>query len=197
MEMDHKGKGLENGERLGVRGKVGVPMTGAESGSVLVEDVWIEGTVRTSSPVRVMGHIKGDLLAEDQVVISGDIEGDVSGRKIFFAGAAIRGDVKTAGTIQMDRDTAITGDLIARRVEMTGSVEGNLQVVETLLMGKTASVQGNITAGAVSIAEGAALKGQVEVRGLAEESEPPAPGDGPTDGEAPLDVAPEPGESEE
>ena len=132
MEMDHKGKGLENGERLGVKGKIGVPMTGAGSGSVLVEDVWIEGTVRTSSPVRVMGHIKGDLLAEDQVVISGDIEGDVSGREIFFAGAAIRGDVKTAGTIQMDRDTAITGDLTARRVEMTGNVEGNLQVAETL-----------------------------------------------------------------
>ena len=68
MEMDHKGKGLENGERLGVRGKVGVPMTGAESGSVLVEDVWIEGTVRTSSPVRVMGHIKGCLLYTSRCV---------------------------------------------------------------------------------------------------------------------------------
>ena len=173
--------------------------TGAGEGSVLAEDVLIEGTVRTSSPVRLMGRIKGDLLAESRVVVSGSVEGDVSGCEILLAGASIHGDIKTAGSIQMDRETEVTGDLSAQRIEMSGSVEGNLQVEKTLLMGGTASVQGDISAGAVSIAEGAALKGRLEVRGLAGEPEPLRQGgrEPVEDEEPPVETAPETGGSEE
>ncbi|MBO1678620.1 bactofilin family protein [Bittarella massiliensis (ex Durand et al. 2017)] len=167
MAVDHKGGGSTPGEQLGRSGLVG---TG--EGSVLVADVLIEGTVHTSSPVRLMGCIKGDLLTESQVVIGGSVEGNVSGREVLLAGASIRGDVRTAGMIRMDRETEVTGDLSAQRIEMSGSVEGSLLVEKTLLMGRTASVQGDISAGAVSIAEGAALKGRLEVRGLADEPAP-------------------------
>lgn len=99
----------------------------------------------------------------------------------------------------MDRETEVTGDLSAQRIEMSGSVEGNLQVEKTLLMGGTASVQGDISAGAVSIAEGAALKGRLEVRGLAEEPEPLRQGEREPveDEEPPVETAPEAGGSEE
>ena len=92
--------------------------------------------------------IKGELTASEPVVIAGRIEGsiDVIGHEVTVAqGGELHGDVTTdalviAGTFR--------GDVVAnRRVEVRS----------------TADVEGSITAPAVAVADGAFVRGKVQV----------------------------------
>ncbi|HWK12266.1 MAG TPA: polymer-forming cytoskeletal protein [Vicinamibacterales bacterium] len=91
--------------------------------------------------------IKGELTASEPVVIAGRVEGsiDVTGHEVTVAqGGELHGDATTdalviAGTFR--------GDVVAnRRVEVRSS----------------ADVEGSITAPAVTIADGAVVRGKVQ-----------------------------------
>jgi cytoskeletal protein CcmA (bactofilin family) len=92
--------------------------------------------------------IKGELTAGEPVVIAGRVEGtiDVSGHEVTVAqGGELHGDVTTdalviAGTFR--------GDVVA-----SGRVE----------VRSTADVEGSITAPAVAVADGAFVRGKVQV----------------------------------
>ena len=91
--------------------------------------------------------IKGELSAQEDIVIAGRIEGSihVAGHLVLvetggFAGAAI----------------------VARSVVIAGAVTGSVLAEERIELRSTARVEGELAAPRVSIAEGATLSGRVE-----------------------------------
>jgi cytoskeletal protein CcmA (bactofilin family) len=94
--------------------------------------------------------IKGDLTSSEDMTIAGEIEGDVSVKEHKLVVAA-------GGTIR--------GTIVARAVEIHGSVVGTIASDGTVEVGATGSVEGDIAAPRLALAEGATLHGRVAVTG--------------------------------
>ena len=92
--------------------------------------------------------IKGDVSAEESVSIAGRLEGkmDASGHAVTIeAGGQVHADI-AAGTIIV-----------------CGTVRGCLVAEERMELRNTADVEGDLTVPRMSIADGAMVKGQVQI----------------------------------
>ena len=91
--------------------------------------------------------VEGTIIAEENLTIFGKVEGTIRAERMLVI--AKEGQV----------DAAIFG----RRIHVNGTVHGNLHGSESVLLGTTASVTGNIETPALRVEEGAYLKGEVEM----------------------------------
>ena len=92
------------------------------------------------------------------------IEGTLRGQEDVF----VEGEV--TGTIQLQSNTLTVGtsgkikaDVYAHTVFVEGSMEGDLFGSEQVIIRKSAKVRGNITAPRVTLEDGAAFKGSIEM----------------------------------
>jgi cytoskeletal protein CcmA (bactofilin family) len=92
-------------------------------------------------------RIKGDLVADEDLVIQGQVEGSVLHMRSLTIGAQGR----------------IQGEIRARRIIVQGSVDGNLYALESVILQSGASVRGDVFAPKVAIDEGARLSGRVDM----------------------------------
>ena len=91
-------------------------------------------------------RFKGDLVADEDLVIQGQIEGSVLHTRSLTIGSQ-------AGTRQIR----------ARRIIVEGSVEGNLYALESASLRPGATVRGDIFAAEVVIDDGACLNGRIDM----------------------------------
>ena len=90
--------------------------------------------------------INGDLTSSEDMTIAGRVEGDVAVREhdlIIAPGASIRGNI------------------VARSVAVHGEVRGTIAANRKVEVGATGSVEGDITAPRMAVAEGAVLHGRI------------------------------------
>lgn len=92
-------------------------------------------------------RFKGDLVADEDLVVQGQIEGSILHTRSLTIGA--QGQVR--------------GDIRARRIVVEGSVEGNLYALETVSLRPGATVRGDIFAAGVSMEDGARLIGRIDM----------------------------------
>jgi cytoskeletal protein CcmA (bactofilin family) len=92
-------------------------------------------------------RIKGDLVADEDLVIQGQVEGSILHTRSLTIGAQ--------GTVR--------GDIRARRIVVEGSVEGNLYALENVSLRPGAAVRGDIYAAAVAMEGGARLIGRIDM----------------------------------
>jgi cytoskeletal protein CcmA (bactofilin family) len=92
-------------------------------------------------------RIKGDLVADEDLVIQGQVEGSILHTRSLTIGA--QGQVR--------------GDIRARRIVVEGSVEGNLYALETVSLRPGATVRGDIFAAGVAMEDGARLIGRIDM----------------------------------
>lgn len=88
-------------------------------------------------------YIKGDLSSDGDLRIDGKIEGVVTSKSKIAMGA---------GAI-------INGDVNARSADISGRIEGNVVVGETLFLRSSAKILGNITTSKLVIESGAEFNG--------------------------------------
>ena len=93
--------------------------------------------------------IKGELRAKEDLTIEGQVE----------------------GTIQLDQGVLTIGptgrvgaQVQAKVVNVMGRVKGSITGTETISIGKTATVDGDLVAPRVGIAEGASFRGQIDMQ---------------------------------
>jgi cytoskeletal protein CcmA (bactofilin family) len=97
--------------------------------------------------------IRGDLSGNEDLYLDGDIEGTITlaeSRLTIGPNARVRANITV-------RDVIVLGDLI-----------GNVQATGRVDLRQSASVNGDILAGRLSIEESAILKGRVELRAPSE-----------------------------
>jgi cytoskeletal protein CcmA (bactofilin family) len=92
--------------------------------------------------------VKGDLSGSEDLVISGQFEGTVS----------VQGHSVTIGP-----EGKVKAEIQAARVNIHGSVHGNISVKERVEIYKTGQVVGDLVAPGISIEDGAYFKGKIEI----------------------------------
>ena len=103
-----------------------------------------------SERVSVLGptlHFKGELHADEELLIKGRIEGSITHSQ--------RVTVCAEGTV--------TANVRAQVIIVEGTVNGDLQAEKSVLVRETAKLRGNITAPSVSIVEGAHFNGGIDM----------------------------------
>jgi cytoskeletal protein CcmA (bactofilin family) len=94
-------------------------------------------------------YFKGDLSAEEDLLIQGRVEGSVSHTQRLTVGP--QGTVKA--------------NIRAQLIIVEGTVEGDLLAEKSVCVKETAKVCGNITSPSVSISEGANFSGSIDMAG--------------------------------
>ncbi|MDP9011657.1 MAG: polymer-forming cytoskeletal protein [Pseudomonadota bacterium] len=92
-------------------------------------------------------YFKGDLSAEEDLLIQGRVEGSITHTQRLTVGAQ--------GTVKAN----ITAQLII----VEGAVDGDLHAEKSVVVKDTAKVRGNIFAPTVSILEGACFSGNIDM----------------------------------
>jgi cytoskeletal protein CcmA (bactofilin family) len=92
--------------------------------------------------------IRGEVLANEDVVIAGRIEGTVE---------------MQGHRLTVNKDAELKATIHAREVVVSGAVIGTILAVERVELLQTAAVQGDITTPALRMADGACLMGRVEM----------------------------------
>jgi len=107
-------------------------------------------SMTTHSKVSVLGpslRFKGELIADEDLVIQGQVEGSILHTRSLTIGAQGR----------------VQGDVKARRITVEGTVQGDLYALEGVSLRQGALVVGNLYSNKISIAEGAKLNGRVDM----------------------------------
>jgi cytoskeletal protein CcmA (bactofilin family) len=92
-------------------------------------------------------RFKGDLVADEDLVIQGQVEGSILHTRSLTIGAQGR----------------VLGDIRARRIVVEGTVDGNLYALESVSLRPGAVVRGDVFAAAIAIDNGARLTGRIDM----------------------------------
>jgi cytoskeletal protein CcmA (bactofilin family) len=92
-------------------------------------------------------RFKGNLVADEDLVIQGQVEGSILHTRNLTIGAQGR----------------VTGDTRARRIIVEGTIAGNLYALESVTVRSGATVRGDVFAPQVAIDEGARLSGRIDM----------------------------------
>ena len=90
---------------------------------------------------------KGDLSAEEDLLIQGRVEGSITHTQRLSVGA--QGVVKA--------------NIRAQTIIVEGTVDGDLQAEKSVVLKDTAKVRGNLYAPSISITEGASFSGNIDM----------------------------------
>lgn len=108
-------------------------------------------------------EIKGSLKFSNDLIIEGKIEGEVI----------------SDGTLTVGENANIIGEIRTRSVTVFGRVNGNVTVTERCELKTNSLLEGDITAGTLSIEEGASFNGKSSVGRKASSTGPNNPGGAP------------------
>jgi len=94
-------------------------------------------------------YFKGDLTAEEDLLIQGRIEGSITHTQRLTVG--VQGTVKA--------------NIRAQLIIVEGTVDGDLRAEKSVFVKETAKIRGNIFAPTISIMEGACFSGNIDMDG--------------------------------
>jgi cytoskeletal protein CcmA (bactofilin family) len=103
-----------------------------------------------SDRVSILGptlQFKGELSADDDLIIRGKVEGTIRHKQRLTIGPEGR----------------IAANISAQTVIVEGTVEGDVSAAKSVLVKGSANVRGNLSAPSVSILEGATFNGGVDM----------------------------------
>jgi cytoskeletal protein CcmA (bactofilin family) len=106
-----------------------------------------------------------DLGLPTPTVIGADsvIVGDVRGSGQFVVSGEVQGDGEIAGSLHLAVTGVWHGSIRAEQAIIAGRITGGLTVQGKLEIGYTAVIRGTVSAGAIAIAKGAIIDGEIEV----------------------------------
>ncbi|TMH63919.1 MAG: polymer-forming cytoskeletal protein [Betaproteobacteria bacterium] len=103
-------------------------------------------------------------LPRKESLIAGDIaiEGKIEGGGSVRVAGKFKGDVNVQGDLTIESGAKLTGSVRADKVTIAGELEGNVEQSSHVDLLQTGVVIGDLTAGSVTVAAGARMRGQAE-----------------------------------
>jgi cytoskeletal protein CcmA (bactofilin family) len=92
--------------------------------------------------------IRGEVLANEDLIVTGRVEGTVE---------------MEAHRLTISKDAALEATVHAREVVVSGGLVGTIVAVERVDLLQTADVRGDVTTPSLRMADGAGLKGRIEM----------------------------------
>jgi len=105
---------------------------------------------RTAAWIGKALHIEGKIVSRENLTIDGEVEGTIE---------------LGAHSLDIGAGAVVTADLIAKTVTVSGTVTGNVVATDKVTLETTGSVDGDIVAPLLSMADGATIRGKVEIQG--------------------------------
>lgn len=103
--------------------------------------------------------------AGNSVIARGNrVEGTISGSSDIEIQGEFKGTVDGTGHLRVAAQGVVDGNLAARTVVVSGTVQGDILAGETIQLETSATVEGNITAPRIRIADGATFEGKVHMK---------------------------------
>jgi len=133
--------------------------------AIIPADMVINGNITTSSNMRIMGNIVGNVECEGNICLMGNIQGNVSAGNLTVQHGGLDGDVSVQENITIEDGSVLVGNLAAQNIYSNAKTEGRIQASGAVELRERAFVQGDITAGSLSVNAGAKIKGMVEISG--------------------------------
>ena len=105
----------------------------------------------TRRPLSTFGRslvFKGELVAEEDLLIQGRVEGTIQ---------------HNAANLTIGPFADVRADIVARHVLVQGKVVGDVRASESVIVEPSANVRGDISAPRIGLREGAKFKGQIDM----------------------------------
>lgn len=125
------------------------------------------GNLTVDGALEIRGKIKGDLNVVKNVTINGgEIEGNISceNLKNMPGSSKILGDIAAKNDVFLNESNIMKGNITAKNASVAGHLEGNVDCNNSLVICKTATIDGNITAATFQVESGAQINGQVSIK---------------------------------
>jgi cytoskeletal protein CcmA (bactofilin family) len=94
--------------------------------------------------------IRGELSAREDIVISGRVEGTIQSE---------------GHRVTVNAGAEVTADILAHDIVVAGRVVGALSAKQRIALSATAEVDGELSAPAITLGDGASFRGKVETTG--------------------------------
>ena len=85
-------------------------------------------------------------------------------RQDFRVDGVVEGNITTSGKVVIGKTGKIIGKLICSNADMSGSINGEVEVSETLSLLSDSYVKGNITTAKLSVEEGAQVEATISMK---------------------------------
>ena len=131
--------------------------------AVIPPDMVITGNIISSSDIKIIKKVVGDVQCDGNISLLGSIEGNVSTGSLTIHRGTLMGDVEVRENAVLEQEAVLKGNLIAQSVRTNAGSEGDLLASGSVELQADALVQGDITAGRLSVANGARIRGRVSV----------------------------------
>lgn len=140
------------------------PVTEVVEETYISRDTVICGDIQSGSRLRVRGKVAGNIVCENDVVMSGQLEGNMTGKNALVDGGRIVGNVDVRGDLRVHNAASIKGDLQCSNLDLDSAVDGNLRAQHKSVFHANATVIGNIATQTIVVEEGAMIEGYVSMK---------------------------------
>jgi cytoskeletal protein CcmA (bactofilin family) len=127
--------------------------------TVISKNTVIDGNIRTLASLTIDGSVRGRVDVMRDSKIRGMLIGDMVCNNSEMYGSSIQGDVFAKGSVRIDSDSILLGDVKAQYISIDGKVKGNVDAGSKVQLLSNAIISGNISSGAISIVDGANVSG--------------------------------------
>ncbi len=137
---------------------------------VVPEGVIIGGSLSSGSETEISGRVEGDVNVNGRLYLgkSALVTGSIEATSCKIDGL-VEGQVHCAEELDLGETGRLNADLQAgKRIVLGGHVAGNITTGGVAILGRSASVDGNIRARAIVIDEGAVFNGDCTMRAPAQ-----------------------------
>lgn len=91
------------------------------------------------------------------------IEGELTSEEAITIAGVVKGKVTSTEEVVIERSGAVEADLETRSTTVHGTLTGNLTATEKVELSSQARLIGDVRSARISIAEGAAFKGHIDM----------------------------------
>ena len=128
--------------------------------NVIIHGV-VKGHVTSKGSVTLSkeGNVEGNISSGNKVLILGSADGDISGEKIKIEKSVIKGSLFAKEKIIIGPESVVIGNLDALNADISGAVEGKIDIGEKITIRQSGIVKGDIKYRSIQMEDGALVDG--------------------------------------
>ncbi len=128
------------------------------------KNVVIEGNLKTTGPIVIMGQVSGNVISTSDIVVSGKVGGFIQGNKIRLEHCQVNDTITAVNEIVVSDDSAVNGDIKAACLVSEGVINGCV-TADSVTFASSSKTTGDIVCKTISIDKGAVIEGKIETSG--------------------------------